>query len=147
MFYFLALRTYMTRPRPARKAKWSPHLRTLRRAKRLKPRLSSSCFLPSVPPSITLDNLGLMDTPTFLLFFVSSFSPPGLQNHRELDVTPNTPVTVGGGFYLWPLVPSVLPSVLPRETPNPSCGPLLRPRGFSAVQPPLGQTSDPDPLH
>lgn len=90
MFYFLARRTYMTRPRPARKAKWSPHLRTLRRAKRLTPRLSSSCFLPSVPPSISLDNLGLMDTPTFLtppfrflLFSTRSSKPTGAGRHPE----------------------------------------------------------------
>lgn len=64
----LCCRTWRRRPRPARKANRSPHLRTLRRAKCLESCLSFTLLLslPLYLPPLTLDNLGLMDTPALL---------------------------------------------------------------------------------
>lgn len=96
----------MTRPHPARKAKWSPHLRTLRRVKSFGQSHFSPVSLLLYLISLTLDNLGLMDAPphTHTQLFLTDISYPD-SSFPELSS-----ITKEDGYYICSLVPSVLPS-------------------------------------
>lgn len=128
----LCCRTWRRRPRPARKANRSPHLRTLRRAKCLESCLSFTLLLslPLYLPPLTLDNLGLMDTPALLPLLLLPPPPLLYPNYTKgrMDVSlpphllpsptwrpfpppichlcPNTPLPQReNGYYLYSLVP------------------------------------------
>lgn len=109
-------RTWKRRPRPVRRASWSPRLRILRRVRSTGlisfPSFTSS---PSAPPPLTLDHLGLTDKPAppFLL----PFSPT--EGEWILPLPPTPPPT--------PVLPSTLPhfSRKPREA--------LKPRSCSSI--------------
>lgn len=120
-FLFLPSRTWRRRPRPVRRANWSPRLRTLRRVRYPGPISFPSFNSPEAEGEWTSLFAPSLPSLPFPLLTPLSLPPPPIRPDTPLPQREN-------GYYLYPpVLPSTSPhfSLMPREALTPrSCSPL-----------------------